>query len=226
MLLISFLKEEKFLRNHLLVIVIFLGLTSLFTYPAFFNDELPGRGPRDQMVNMNSMWWYHFASKNPELDIFSSQYLRYPHEITLTAVSPYSSFISIPLQYVFSLTDTYKIITLATFVLTGYTAFLLIYYLTKNYPAAILGGIIFDFNYFHILHSQAHIGLATLYFIPLMILFLFKMKNSNSLKIPIITGVFLFLSFLSHWYLGYFSLIFLVIFCIQNHICHRLSSQL
>jgi len=199
--------KSSFLKNHVAVLIIFFGLTLLFTYPAIFNpNEVPGGMPRDLMGYVWSMWWYDEAIKDPDLSIFSTTSLRYPYVTEITAVSPFASFISIPLQTIWEPIDTYKIILYSTFVLTGYTTFLLAYYVTKNYPAAIIAGIIFNFNVYHLTHAQAHLGLVILFWIPLFVLFFLKTKDTNKLKFPILAGISLFLIFLSHWYFAFFSL--------------------
>jgi len=154
---------QIFLKDHVSVIVIFVGLTILFTYPAFFHlDEIPG-GPIDSTYQMWTMWWFNYAIQDPDLSIFSSNYPRYPNTTHLTTLSPIASLLSIPLQAIWDLEDTYKILVYSSWVLAGYGTFLLANYLTKNYPASMLAGIIFSFNIYDWFHSKGHLGLVTLF---------------------------------------------------------------
>lgn len=220
------LQDKKYvknlLKNHILVIVIFIGLTFLFLYPALFHfDQLPGSTPRDLVSRLWSLWWYNFSLTDSNLSIFTTEYSRYPFLEYMPAISPFNAILSIPLNSIWGIDDVYKILLYSTFVLTGYTTFHLANYLTKNYPASIVAGIIFTFSVFHIHHAKGHLGLATLYFIPLFILLLFITEKSNKIKYPIIGGMLFFLVFISQWYLAYFTILFFLVFFIYHIIKNR-----
>jgi len=190
MKLIQKINPQIFLKEHVAVIIIFLGLTILFTYPALFHlDEIPG-GPRDTLNRMWSMWWFNYAIQESDLNIFSTNYVRYPNTTYLTAESPFTSLLSIPFQAIWEIEDVYKIFVYSSWVLVGYCTFLLAHYLTKNYPASLVAGIIFSFNIYHFFHAKGHLGLVILYFIPLFLLFLLKTRDLNNKKYPILAGIF------------------------------------
>ncbi len=63
------IKQDLFLKNlfsnHILIIVLFILLTGLFTYPSFLEyDKIIGSGT-DPEIYVNAFWWYIYNIKNP-----------------------------------------------------------------------------------------------------------------------------------------------------------------
>jgi len=196
---------REFTKNHLLVLL-FFSIITLIIFPVFFHffdqDVFPVLG-KDAYQHLQGVWNYkHYA-----LDLGKIPFME-----TLVGVTPYLNLLGIPLQMIFNTIDTFKILAFSSVVLNGYCLFHLAKYLTRNYPAALLGGVIFAFSSYVTMHFWGHLGLIALYWVPIFILFLFKMKDTNKIKYSIIVGISFSLIFLSQWYTFFFTLLFIAVF--------------
>ncbi|MGM0401469.1 MAG: hypothetical protein ACQEQT_09245, partial [Chloroflexota bacterium] len=92
----------------------------------------------------------------------------------------------------------YNLFLLLSFVLTGYTTYLLIAYLTDNPHAAVIGGAIFAFCPYR-MHSVAAGGLPLLgtHWIPLIFLYLERAFREKKLRHALAAGFFMGLTVLS-----------------------------
>lgn len=215
--LLSWGSKNNFLYNHVFVILLFVILTGIFTYPSYLEfDKLLGHHG-DQDFDLNTFWWYNYNVKNNKFGdtswLFYHEYQFYPEGVPLTAEVNFNTLISIPLMpIVGNPVHLYNLLVYSTFILAGYGNFLLVRHITKNYYAAIIAGIIFSFGIYHIVESWGHLAQSTVQFIPFTVLFLIKSAESNNVKNPIIGGAFLFLTLISAYYLAFFTLFFLVSF--------------
>ena len=180
---------KNLLINHLSILLIF-SIIALIIFPVFsiiFDPTvLPVTG-KDGYYRLSNLWHYqHFI-----LDLG-----KLPFEEGYVGGSPYNALVGIPFQLFLNSVDTFKILVFSSIVLNGYCLFHLAKYLTKNYPASILGGVIFAFSSFVSLHLWAHEWLITLYWVPVFFLFLLKMKDTNKIKYSVIVGISFSLIFL------------------------------
>jgi len=208
--------KKKFLK-HVLVLGIFLVLTIVVTFPVIldFTTEAAGNGCYDKCHMMWRIWWADFSSDN-NLDFYHSEYIFQPNGVTISGnLAQFTTAIGSILYDTFGNTLTWNIIWLASFVFGGYSAFLLSNHFTKNPYASLIGGIVFTFSTYHLIHSQMHIGLSMIVWLPLFILILFKILEKNSKILIILGSVFLFLASMTHiWFfamLVMFSIIFFAV---------------
>ena len=170
---------RKNIFKHSLTLLVFLVLTTILTFPVIldFTSEAAGQGCWDKCHMMWRMWWAGFSVEN-NLNFFHSQYIFQPNGVTIGGnLALFTTTIGAVLQNMFGNTLTWNIIWISGFVFGGYSSFLLSNYFTRNYYASIIAGIIFTFSTFHIVHSQLHIGLSMIVWLPLFILVLFKTWN-------------------------------------------------
>ena len=210
--------HNTFFTNHLLIILLFVLLTGIFTFPSFFEfDKMIGVGG-DIYIILNNFWWYNYnIEKNFDMFdfhwIFYHDYQFYPIGAPTGGAGTLNTLLSIPLvPFIDNLVHVYNIIVYASFIFTGYGMFHLGKHLTKSYFAAIIAGIIFAFGTYQLFHTLGHLNLLATQFIPFTVLFFLKTVESKNLKYPIIGGLFLFLSLISSLYLGFFMMIFITIF--------------
>jgi hypothetical protein len=143
------------------------------------------------------------------MDIF------YPTGVSLafSDASPFNAIISIPLQQLFGLIAAYNMIWILTFILSGFSVYLLVKYLINDTKAAILSGLIFMFSPYHFAHALGHMNLITTEWMPLYILFLIKMTREDKKTNAIFAAIFLVLTAMSsNYYLVYmfsFTLLYL-----------------
>jgi hypothetical protein len=211
---------------NILIFIAYIFLTIVFTYPVFFSKMVPGEA--DVHFYLWDLWWF----KKSFMDLSSpyfTPYLFYPNGVNLafSAITPFNGMVSVPLQLIFGLTRTYTILWLASFIISGYGAFLLVKYLTKNSKAAFVSGIIFMFSPYHFAHSLGHLNLLSIEWIPFYVLFFFKTIDENNYKNSIYAAFFLLLVFLSEYtysvYLCIFTAFFLLyyIFEDRNYIVNK-----
>jgi len=214
------IKQDLFLKNlfsnHILIIVLFILLTGLFTYPSFLEyDKIIGSGT-DPEIYVNAFWWYNYNIKNPQEPfdlswLFFHNYQFYPDGGPIVGSSNFNQFLSILIMpFTENLIHTHNIIMYLSFIFSGYGMFLLTRHLTKNYFAAIIAGIIFNFGIYHMVHAGGHLPYVAIQFIPLSVLFFIRTVELKKIRDPIIGGIFLFLALLSTPYLGFFTLLFFI----------------
>jgi hypothetical protein len=98
------------------------------------------------------------------------------------------------------------------FVFGGYGCYLLANNFNRNYLSSIIAGMIFTFATYHMAHSLLHIGLSMIVWLPIFVLFLFKLLEKQSKYYPIIGGIIFFLVSLTHLYYSVFIAMFSIIF--------------
>ena len=209
---------KKNIIKHGLVIITFLILTTILTFPVIldFTTEAAGAGCFDKCHMMWRMWWAGFAFEN-NLDFYHSQHIFQPDGVSISGnLAQFTTGIGAILHNVLGDSLTWNIIWLSSFIFGGYGAFLLAEYFTRNTYASIVAGIIFTFSTYHIVHSQFHIGLSMIVWLPLFILVLFKILNNNSKVLIVLGSLFLFLASITHLYFFAMLIIFSIIFFVIN----------
>jgi len=211
-------------RLELLVISLYTLLTIIFTYPvAFALNEIPGGD--DAFFYLWDLWWFKKALLSFTNPYFTT-YLFYPDGISLaySTITPFNGIISIPLQFLFRVSVVYNILWLCTFIIAGFGTYLLVLYLTKNYYAAFVAGLIFAFSPYHFAHALGHLSLMTIQWIPFFVLFFYKsIKEEDDLRNPLLAGFFLVLIGLSDINYLFYSLAFGAIFLAFSFIYFRSS---
>lgn len=198
-----------------LIVVGYLALTALFTYPLILNfaKAVPGDGGDNPMFLWN-LWWTKYALLDLKTNPFFSNYIFYPVGIGLATHTFVflHGLISIPLQLLFGLTIANNIIIILSFVLSAYGAHLLINYLIKDNLSAFIGGIIFAFCPYKFAHLLGHYNLIATQWLPFYIFFLIRLTKEKRAKNKNAFLAALFLSFTA--LTDFYYLIFLIIFTI------------
>lgn len=210
-------------------LIFFVGMTILFTYPGIFtidkNHILGNQG--DPFSYLNGFWWYYKAIIELGISPFHTTYLFYPIGVDLIQLTQYNFLISVVLHPILDLVTIYNLLFLSNFVLSGFFAYRLSNYLTKNFIASLVAGTIFSFSSYHMLQSLGHLELSTLYWIPLFILYFIKTVNpsTSNIKTTILAGIFLFLNTITSWYLGIFLIITTLILIFYFIFSKRISNK-
>ncbi len=207
-------------NTNYLVFLVYAILSIIFTYPvAFSRDEIPGGG---------DVWWFLWdlwSFKKAALNLSNPYYnvdIFHPTGVSLafSDVSTFNTIISIPLQQLFGLVISYKIVWILTFVLSGISVFLLVKYLTNNIKSAFLSGLIFMFCPYHFAHACGHMNLTTIQWIPLYVLFIIKMRREEKTTNAIYAAIFLVLVAMSSiyylLYMSVFTLLYLIYYWIVD----------
>lgn len=208
------------IKEYLIVLTIYLLLTLILTYPLIvhFTTHIAGNGG-DGWQNVWNMWWMKKALMDMHTNPYYTDYLFQPTGSTLIfqTMNPFNAVLSIPLQYAFNLVITYNVIFVMSFMLCGFSMYLLALHITNNKFASLVAGFIFCFSPYHMAHGLGHLQLVSMQFIPLFILYLIKMtEEGGSDRHAITASVFLVLVALCDWYYLFFCFMFLALFVIHT----------
>ena len=205
---------KKIFGEHVSVVFIFSILTMILTLPVIldFANEAAGLECDDSCYIMWRFWWADFSFEN-DLDPQYSNYIFYPDGINIgIGGSLLPIAIGFLLVQFLDHVTAWNIIWFLGLVFGGYGCYLLANNFSKNYLSSIIAGIIFTFTTYHMSHSLAHPGLSMIVWLPIFVLFLFKLLEKQSKYYSIVGGIIFFLVSLTHPYNSLFITIFSIIF--------------
>jgi len=189
--------------SHLwLALLAYCLLTIVLTYPvAFTVPSAPaGNESGDRFEYVWALWW----TKEALLDLHTSPanltMLYYPYGAHHPLLLSDAFFIvaCLPLVLLSGPVVAYNLYFLGSFVLTGFATYLLCYSVTRRRWPSFLGGVVFAFLPFRYLHgAEGHLNLLSTFWVPLYVLFLFRLFAKARLRDAVLCGVFLALSCLS-----------------------------
>jgi len=160
------------------------------------------------------IWWYRYAwvrgASSNIVDL-----LGYPFGVDLNS-QPIAPLLNLPVAFANYVIGnevlTYNIVVLIGIFLTAFCSYLFVRYLTKSDFAGFIAGLIFGFCPNQLMHSAQHLNFTINFWMPLYILFLFKLRGDPSLKYSIASGVLGACMSLTNYYYGYFMMLFAIIF--------------
>ena len=132
-------------RADLLVIGLYTLLTLILTYPIVFQltTHIAGFEGEDNLQWRWFLWWFKHALLTLQTSIADVSLLLYaplPGEQPLYLITSYVPALALPVTLVAGPTLSFNLSVLLSFALSGYTAYLLAYYLTGHRLAAFIGG--------------------------------------------------------------------------------------
>ncbi|WP_164000159.1 hypothetical protein [Pyxidicoccus caerfyrddinensis] len=170
---------------HPLVLLAFSLLSAFHTWPLL--SKLKGHvagGREDVLMNMWHLWWMRQATWVEPQNPFFTPLLHWPlgAELYWHTLSPAKTLWGVVLLPFMRVETAYNLVLFGTFVLTGYTAWLLLDYLLTRAGfepglaavAALAGACVFNFSRYHLSHSIAHLNLSALEGIPLYLFFFLR----------------------------------------------------
>ncbi len=203
---------------HLLAIALYIALAVLFTYPLVFNmDRVNGAG--DPAVMVWSMAWIQHAllSGAPlfEANIF------YPTENTLayTDLLLPSAMFTLPLYLITNNPlINFNVVLILTYVLSGYTVFLLAKRIMGRMPYALPTSLFAGAVYALCPYRTGHItqlNSMTTYLLPLILLFMHKfLEDGRKPRDLFLAALFFALNATSGLYYGVFAILMMAAFFI------------
>ena len=205
---------KKIFGEHVSVVFIFSILTIILTFPIIldFANEAAGLDCYDKCHMMWRFWWVDFSFEN-SLDFHHSNYMFYPGGTDIGGnLAYFTTFIGFLLVQFLDYVTAWNVIWFLGLVFGGYGCYLLANNFNKNYLSSIIAGIIFTFTTYHMAHSLTHIGLSMIVWLPIFVLFLFKLLEKQSKYYSIVGGIIFFLVSLTHLYYSVFIAMFSIIF--------------
>lgn len=210
-------KRKGSLRQHLGALLLYGFLAVVFTWPLVLNiDRANDHG--DPAVMVWSMAWISHSLFNSPASLYDANFF-YPVEDTLayTDLLLPSALLDAPMYFATGNPLVgFNVILLLTFVLSGYTTFLLARRLLGDMPyalpAALFAGAIFTFSPYRMAHIT-QLNSMTTYFLPLILLFLHRyLEDGRKARDLFLAGLFFTLNAVSGLYYGVFAALMMVIF--------------
>ncbi|MDE1869393.1 MAG: glycosyltransferase family 39 protein [Candidatus Micrarchaeota archaeon] len=182
------------------ILLLFLAISLVVFWPLAVNMATTTvNGAGDLYQNLWNLWWVNYATYTLHTSIYFTPLLYYPvgGSLVTQTLSPITAYLSFPFQAI-SLVFSYNIMLFLAFMLSGFFMFLLAEYLVKNRHAAIIAGLIFAFAPMHMAQAlSGHLNWTNVEFLPLFILFFFKMINEKKLLYSLGAAVsFVFMLFM------------------------------
>ncbi|HZI15617.1 MAG TPA: hypothetical protein VE153_34915 [Myxococcus sp.] len=170
---------------HPLVVLAFTLLSAFQTWPLV--SKLEGHvvsGREDVLMNMWHLWWMRQATWVEPQNPFFTPLLHWPlgAELYWHTLSPAKTLWGVVLLPWLRVETAYNLVLFGTFVLTGYTTWLLLRYLLARAgftpglaaAAALAGACVFTFSRYHLNHAVAHLNLSAMEGIPLYLYCFFR----------------------------------------------------
>ncbi|MBC7237014.1 MAG: hypothetical protein H5T69_14330 [Chloroflexi bacterium] len=190
--------------TRLFVLLLFALFTVFMTWPLILNlqEAIPGP-PWDNFVWLYDLWWFrHSVVDLGQWPTFNPTiFYPYGYDLSLSETMYANKLLIAPVLFWGDEVLAYNILVLLTFILTGYTTYLLIAYLTDNQYAAVVGAATFAFCPYR-MHALAAgwLPLLATQWIPLAFLYLERTLREDRTRYALLAGLFLALTFLSSWY--------------------------
>ncbi|MDC0709393.1 hypothetical protein POL68_13050 [Stigmatella sp. ncwal1] len=204
---------------HPLVLLAFTLLSAVHTWPLL--SHLQGfvlGGREDGFMNMWHFWWMRQAAWVDPQNPFFSPVLHWPlgAELYWHTLSPAKTGWGVVLLPFMGPEVAYNLVIFGTFVLTGYTAWLLLNDLLRRAgfspglaaAAAVAGACAFDFSRYHLSHANAHLNLSALEGIPFYLWCFFRWLDEGKRRwlVGLALGA-LYVLLCDYYYLLYIALL-------------------
>ncbi len=209
----------KYLRKYwteFLIFSFFFLLILIVTYPAIFKLKSSFYGkPGDCVGSIWQLWWLKYAIWQKHISPNFCPLLAAPFGIDLTSLMARdifsNHFMRLPLLFLDEIV-AYNLFLLLTFLLSAITMYFLACHFTKNRLTSMVTGIMYAFCPYHLTHAQQHFGLAQIQWMPLYLLFLFKLDEHKDYKYALLCALTFSLNLFADIHYGYFMLIFTATF--------------
>lgn len=212
------IKLPKSTVKYIIIFLAFVIITISFWLPLSETINLCILG--ENSIDLNGALWYQWFAKRcifkfDFASLYHTDFIAYPtgKNLLFDLGPPLIAILSIPFQIVLNLPAYYNIFMVVLMAVNGIACFMLLNHIYKDALSAFIGGLFFCINPY--VFYQANSGRpeqTAIFWIPLFILFLLKMKERKNKTYPIIAALLLVLASLSYWYYGIFLLIFTVLF--------------
>ena len=193
--------------SRLLVVVLFFLITVGMTWPLILNLRVAVPGPPwDNEVWLYDLWWFRHSivdlgewpTHNPTIFHPSG------YDLRLSETMLPNKLLVAPFLFWADEVLAFNALILLSFVLTAYTTYLLVIYLTGNPLAATVAAAIFAFSPFRINAMAAGWQpLLATQWIPLVFLYLERLLRERKTRFALAAGLFMALTILSSWYYLY-----------------------
>jgi hypothetical protein len=190
-------------RNHAIAFLAFLALGVVFLLPGSLRPSQALLGyPGDNFQHAWFLW--HFARAVAQgHDPFYTRLMFYPSRVTLawSTFDPIAALMALPLSLTVGPVVAYNLSLILQLALAAFCGRLLCLRITRNEPAAFVGGMVFGFSSVLLAQALGHLSLVTAFAFPLFVLALDRILEARnpSWKMGVPLGLALLLAALSHY---------------------------
>lgn len=204
----SFGRKLKRWQEDILVLLSFLALTLVLTYPVvfFLRTKLWGDYPEDNFHFLWELWYTAHALFDLHKTPFLDPDIFVPFGFNLLRnqdLSPGTVLLFSPLTHYFGEIFTYNVLVLASFTLTAFGTYLFARELWGSRQAALLAGVIVGFCTYRFNHAGGHLSIVSTQWIPFFFLYLERTLQRRHLRDAALAGLFFALSALVTWYYAF-----------------------
>jgi hypothetical protein len=223
------------LSFHAAIIGGFALLACVLTYPLIFHLTTHIPLHRDWhpsgAEHWTSMWAFWFIERRvaevPHWSLFTDV-IFYPRGVDLTNTTLFgfglTLAVAIPFVRYFGLILSFNLFILGSFILTAYSTFLLVRYLTHDSRAAFVSGVVFAFSPYHMARALSMFGIITsAMWIPLYALFFIRAAQGGRTRDLVSAPLVLTLALVSNPYYAVFLGLFSGIYALYYTISGRSS---
>lgn len=186
------------------VLLVLLTITLLITRPLALHltTAVPGWVWNDNAEYVWKLWWLKYTILDERVSPFWVPHIFYPFGYSLanSDLSLSQTLPALTITLIFGSAAAYNILALSSFVLTGFTAYLWLTWLTDDRLAGLLAGIIFAYvpYRYHMLGGQ--LPMLGTQWMPLVFLYLERTVRRRHLRDAALLGLFYGLNALATWY--------------------------
>jgi hypothetical protein len=152
----------------------FFFLTLIVTWPLIrhLGDRLPGWYIADNYEYLWKMWWFKHALVDLHTSPLVAPMILYPDGFPLAyaELTPLHTLVGLPLTLMLGETVTYNLFAVASFVLAGWAAYLLLVRWTGNAWAGVFAGVLLILNPYHVVRYGGILPLMAIEGLPIFLL--------------------------------------------------------
>ncbi len=188
-------------RSHLIVLALLTGLSLVLTWPLATHlfTHVPGDGIDDPALAWN-LWWIKHAFVDRQVDPFQMHWMFFPVGINLAfyTLTVLNGFVGLPVQLAASVILTNNLVLLASFVIGGYGAFLLVLAVLRpgralaplpRYGPALVGAVVFTFASSRLFYTAlGQVNITSAHWIPFCALYLVRLGRCRERRAAVRSG--------------------------------------
>ncbi len=205
------------MKKVIVALAVFFLSAIYITYPLVFHMGTLATGTGDELlIAWTHNWVLHALLTNP-FSLFEAN-LYFPYHNTLAYSDLYlttSLLAAIPIAIIGQPIVANNFTIIFSLILLGFSTYLLSFYLTKNYFASLVAGVLVVFSPV-VLDKTVHIQILAIEWVPLALLAFFHFLKSRKTRYLLLSLLFFLLQTYTSFLPGYFILFsYVIIFIYQ-----------
>ena len=196
---------SRLLESRGIVAGLYLVLTICMTFPLVLHmgSSVPA-GAGDIWQNYWNFWWWEKCLLELQQSPYHSQLLFHPSgaDVIFHTHSAFNMIVAMPVSVIWGPGAAYNFCVLLALWLSGWGGYLLVKELTGDVRGAFLAGLVFAYFPQHIEQTLEHLNLFSTQFIPLTLLYFFRLSRRGGTRNVAGLAVCFALNALCSWHLG------------------------